>query len=184
MALFIELVPIIAFFIAYQLADLYIATATMMIVSILQIIISWLQKKPISTERWINVILWILFGSVALIFKNSHFIKWKATIGYGVVAAMWARAPYRNNITLLEEDFGNTLHLSRQTWAQLNNAWVVFFCIMGLLNLIVAYNTETKTWVYFKLFGFLGLFPLFIIGQAIYLFCFKKNQLDHERIHR
>ena len=40
---------------------------------------------------------------------------------------------------------------------------------MGVLNLYVAFNYFTDTWVNFKLFGGMGLMLLFVIGQALML---------------
>ena len=40
---------------------------------------------------------------------------------------------------------------------------------MGILNLYVAFNFPTDTWVNFKLFGGMGLMLLFVIGQALML---------------
>jgi intracellular septation protein len=40
---------------------------------------------------------------------------------------------------------------------------------MGLLNLWVAYNFDTDTWVNFKMFGGLGLMVVFVILQALFL---------------
>jgi intracellular septation protein len=46
---------------------------------------------------------------------------------------------------------------------------VAFFIAMGILNLYVAFNFDTDTWVNFKLFGMLGLTLAFVIVQAFYL---------------
>jgi intracellular septation protein len=54
-------------------------------------------------------------------------------------------------------------------WARLNAAWVAFFLAMGILNLYVAYNFSEEVWVNFKLFGFLGLTLVFMLGQGFYL---------------
>lgn len=43
------------------------------------------------------------------------------------------------------------------------------FSVMGIINLYVAYNYSTDTWVNFKLFGFMGLMFAFVILQAILL---------------
>ena len=40
---------------------------------------------------------------------------------------------------------------------------------MGVLNLWVAFNFDTDTWVNFKLFGGMGLMLVFVVGQALYL---------------
>jgi intracellular septation protein len=40
---------------------------------------------------------------------------------------------------------------------------------MGVLNLWVAFNFDTDTWVNFKMFGGIGLMLAFVVGQALYL---------------
>ena len=40
---------------------------------------------------------------------------------------------------------------------------------MGVINLVVAYNFTTDTWVNFKLFGGMGLMLLFVLGQGMLL---------------
>ena len=46
---------------------------------------------------------------------------------------------------------------------------IVFFAVMAVLNIFVAYRFPTETWVSFKLFGSLGLTFVFVIAQALYL---------------
>jgi intracellular septation protein len=40
---------------------------------------------------------------------------------------------------------------------------------MGVVNLAVAYNVPTDTWVNFKLFGLMGLTLAFTLAIGIYL---------------
>ena len=40
---------------------------------------------------------------------------------------------------------------------------------MGFVNLWVAFNFPTSTWVNFKLFGGMGLMLVFVLGQAVFL---------------
>ena len=40
---------------------------------------------------------------------------------------------------------------------------------MGGLNLVIAYGFSLKFWVYYKIFGTLGLSFIFIIAQAFYM---------------
>jgi intracellular septation protein len=54
-------------------------------------------------------------------------------------------------------------------WTKVNWSWVGFFTVMGALNLYVAYNFPTDTWVDFKLFGGMGLMFAFVFGQALML---------------
>jgi intracellular septation protein len=48
---------------------------------------------------------------------------------------------------------------------------------MATLNLWVAENFSTDTWVNFKLFGTIGLMIIFIIGQALWMNKFATAEL-------
>jgi intracellular septation protein len=54
-------------------------------------------------------------------------------------------------------------------WNRVNLIWSIFFAILGFLNLYVAFNYSTDTWVNFKLFGFTALMLVFILGQGVWL---------------
>ena len=64
---------------------------------------------------------------------------------------------------------GAQMTLPEATWRVVNFSWVGFFTVMGFLNLWVAFNFDTATWVNFKLFGGLGLMLVFVLAQAVYL---------------
>jgi intracellular septation protein len=59
--------------------------------------------------------------------------------------------------------------LPEPIWRRLLFSWVAFFTLMGALNLYVAFNYPTDTWVNFKLFGGMGLMLLFVLLQAVLL---------------
>jgi intracellular septation protein len=54
-------------------------------------------------------------------------------------------------------------------WHSLNKAWAIFFFLMGVLNLYVAFEYSEETWVNFKLFGSTGLLIAFVIAQGVWL---------------
>jgi intracellular septation protein len=64
---------------------------------------------------------------------------------------------------------GEQIALPDAAWRRLNTAWVLFFAVMGVLNLYVAYSFSTGAWVNFKLFGFTGLMIAFMVAQGLYL---------------
>jgi intracellular septation protein len=70
---------------------------------------------------------------------------------------------------LLKSVMGSQMELPEGAWRLANWSWIAFFAVMGALNLWVAFNYDTDTWVNFKLFGGMGLMVLFVIGQAIWL---------------
>lgn len=64
---------------------------------------------------------------------------------------------------------GTKISLPEKIWSNLNSSWALFFAIMGIINLYVAYNYSTDTWVNFKLFGSTGLMLVFVVLQGIML---------------
>jgi intracellular septation protein len=64
---------------------------------------------------------------------------------------------------------GAQMTLPDAVWRRVNYSWMGFFAVMGVVNLWVAYNFSTDTWVTFKLFGGLGLMLAFVLAQAVFL---------------
>jgi intracellular septation protein len=61
------------------------------------------------------------------------------------------------------------MQLPEAIWQQMSHAWAGFFALLGILNLYVAFNFTTATWVNFKLFGTTGLMLVFVVLQSVYL---------------
>jgi intracellular septation protein len=81
---------------------------------------------------------------------------------------------------LLKSLMGSQLELPDAAWRVTNWSWIAFFATMGVVNLWVAFNFDTDTWVNFKLFGGLGLMAVFVIGQAFYLGRYMKAEEARE----
>jgi intracellular septation protein len=164
-----DLLPVIVFFAAFKLADIYVATATAIVASFLQVGWLKLRRKPVEPMLWASLGLIVVFGGATLLLRDETFIKWKPTVLYwlfGVVLAVSALVFRRN---LIRTMLGAQVHLPDPVWAKLNWSWVAFFAFMGAANLYVAFRFTTDLWVNFKLFGGMGLMLLFVIGQALFL---------------
>ena len=163
-----DLFPIILFFAAYKLADIYVATAVAIAATFVQIGWLWLRKKRIEPMLWASLVIIVLFGGATLALQNETFIKWKPTVLYWLFAAVLAGAHLlgKNPIRAM---MSGQLPLPEPAWAKLNWSWVGFFAFMGAANLYVAYHYSTDNWVNFKLFGGIGLMLAFVLGQAAFL---------------
>ena len=89
-----------------------------------------------------------------------------------------ARLMRRN---LMKTFMGAQMTLPEPVWERVNQMWMVYFLVMGALNLWVAYSWSTDIWVNFKLFGTLGLTLLFVVLQGVYLSRFLKDSGDEAR---
>jgi len=168
--------PILCFFIAYKLYGIYVATAVTMIASLLQLGVYWFAKKRLENLHLITFILIVILGSATLLFHNAIFIKWKPSVIYWVFAIFLLGSQYFGKKPLLYRFLGKRIELPDRIWKHVNFSWGIFFLLMGLLNLYVAYHYSTNVWVDFKLFGTLGLILLFTVTQVIYMSRHIKEQ--------
>ena len=164
-----DLFPVILFFAAFKLADIYVATAVAIGATFLQIGLLALLRKKIDTMLWVSLGIIIVFGGATLVLRDETFIKWKPTVLYWLFGAVLAGGALFFRRNLIRAVMGSEIRLPEAVWTRLNWSWALFFIFMGAANLVVAYNFPTDLWVNFKLFGGTGLMLLFVIGQALFL---------------
>jgi intracellular septation protein len=169
MRLLFDFLPIVVFFAVYKFLGIYFATLAAIVINLGQVILYWFKHRTLSSIQLISLILILLLGGSTLLFHNELFIKWKPTVFYWVLALTALLSQFIGKKPLIQRLLETNITLPRPVWFSLNRNWVVFFLLMGGLNLWVAYSFNTNTWVNFKLFGLLGITFIFIIIQAIYL---------------
>ena len=164
-----DLVPVILFFAAFKMADIYVATAVAIGATFLQIGVLALLKKKIDSMLWVSLGIIVVFGGATLVLRDETFIKWKPTVLYWLFGIALALSDLLLRRNLIRSMLGAQVQLPEAVWRALNWSWAAFFGVMGVINLLVAFNFSTDQWVTFKLFGATGLMVAFIIGQALYL---------------
>ena len=150
-------------------APVLLSTVVVIIATALQV--AWLvaRGRKVDMMLWVSLALVVVLGGATIWFHNENFIKWKPSVLYWTMAlALWASASLFGKNLLLKL-MGEQVKLPAAIWARLNWLWCGFFTAMGLINLYVAYNFSTDTWVSYKLFGGMGLMFAFMIGQGLYL---------------
>jgi intracellular septation protein len=161
--------PILLFFVAYQLYDIYVATAVAIAASFIQVGYFWLRNHRVEKMHLVTLALLILFGGLTLILRDPLFIKWKPTVVNWLFAVVFLGSHFIGKKTIVERMMSHAVTLPLEIWVRLNTAWSLFFVASGALNLYVAFNYAEATWVNFKLFGLLGLTMVFVVLQALYL---------------
>lgn len=198
MKLLFDFLPIVLFFVAFKVADankeaaaafatahmgfavsggvvvpdvapVLLATVVVVLATLAQVAVLAVRGKKIDLMLWVSLALVVVMGGLTVWLHNETFIKWKPTLLYWVMGGAFALAPLLFGKNLLKLLLGAQLELPAPVWQRLNLAWIAFFAAMGALNLWVAYNFATATWVNFKLFGGLGLMLVFTIAQGLYL---------------
>jgi len=168
--------PILLFFIAYKMYDLYVATAVIIAASLVQISYAWLKHRKVEKMHLITFAMVAIFGGLTLFLQDEMFIKWKPSVINWLFAIAFIGSQYIGQKTFIERMLGGNIQLPRNNWVKLNFSWAMFFAALGFINLYVVYNFDTDTWVNFKLFGMTGLTFAFVLAQGIFLMKFMKQQ--------
>ena len=163
-----DMFPVILFFVVFKLWGIYEATAVAIAATFIQIGWVWFKHKKVEPMHWVSLGVITVFGGATLLLHNETFIKWKPTVLYWLFAgALSGGLLFRKN--LIRSMMEKQMALPDAVWTRLLWSWIAFFGFMGVLNLVVAFNFSTDTWVNFKLFGGMGLMLLFVLGQALIL---------------
>ncbi len=169
MKLLFDLFPVILFFIVFKFFGVFAATAAAIVATFLQV--AWVKHRhgKVDTMLWVSLGIITVFGGATLLLHDETFIKWKPTILYWFFSAalLFSSILFKKNLmrAMLQEK----LTLPDPVWHNLNLAWGLFFAVLGIINLYVAFNFSTDTWVNFKLFGATGLMLVFILLQSLWL---------------
>ena len=163
--LVIEFGPLVAFFAANAGYGIYVATGVFMVVSVFTLGLAYIRARHIPTLPLVSGAIVLVFGGLTLYLQDEIFIKLKPTIVnlLFAVAIFGGLVGGKNYVRSL---MGAMVPLSEEGWRILAMRWAWFFLTMAGINELVWRNFSTDTWVAFKVFGFLPLTIIFVLGQA------------------
>jgi intracellular septation protein len=196
-----DLFPVLLFFVVYKIAGIYpveshafvqqyvssfvaggeipvdlgpimVATLVAMVASVIQVAYVKSRGRKVDVMLWLSVIVIVVFGGATVYLHDPTFIKWKPTILHWLYAAVLLGGQLFFRKNLVREVMAAAVELPDQVWHRLNMAWIAYFFLVGLVNLVVAfviYKGDTDAWVNFKTFGMIGMTFAFLIGQSLYL---------------
>tara|TARA_R110000787_G_scaffold123928_7_gene235055 strand:- start:1244 stop:1795 length:552 start_codon:yes stop_codon:yes gene_type:complete len=178
---FLEYIPLVIFFVFYKFADIYWATASLIVASAIQIAYFIIKKKPVPKRNLIFFGLIAIFGGLTIYMHDDTFLKWKVTIIQGIFAFGLIVSQKFFNKNIIKEFLAEALTLPETIWNKLNLAWAMFFAICGLLNWYIAFNFSLETWVNFKVFGLTALTFVFAIGSVMSLYKYMPDDPEEEK---
>jgi intracellular septation protein len=171
-----EFAPLVAFFVAYMLGGLYVATAVLMAAMLALLASDWLRLKRIPPMHSLSAVLVLIFGGATLALHNPLFIQWKPTVFFWLVSLAFLGSAWIGERTLAErllgatlaEAFGERLRMSAALWRRLNLLWVVFYALLGALNVVVLEYLSERAWAALKLVDVV-LMLIFVASQVMWL---------------
>jgi intracellular septation protein len=153
-----------------------LATAVAIVATICQVGWLLLRKRKVDAMLWISLAIIVVMGGATLLLRDPTFIKWKPTVLYWAFAVVLLGADLLLSKNMIRSMMQGQMSLPDVVWTRLNLSWVLFFAVMGVANLYVAYNYSESTWVNFKLFGGIGLMVVFVVIQGVMLSRFLESE--------
>ena len=192
MKLLFDLFPVILFFVVFKFAGsnpdsaqalatsigyfvdpkqlpILLATAAAIVATIAQIAWTKFRHGKVDMMLWVSFAIIAVLGSATLLLHDDTFIKWKPTVLYWIFSAILLVSNVLFNKNLMKLLLQEKIALPLHAWNRLNLSRSLFFAVLGFINLYVAFNYSTDSWVNFKLFGFTGLMLVFILAQGAWL---------------
>ncbi len=169
----LEFAPLVVFLVAYYLGDFYIATGALMAAMVVLVAVGYLRQGRISTMHAVSAGLVLVFGAATLMLRDQRFIQWKPTVFFWALALAFLASRWIGERPLVARLLGPALGPESQVavsdWQRLNLLWVVFYAMIGALNVAVARMASQDVWVNFKVFGLTALTLAFIAAQVPWL---------------
>lgn len=177
MGLLLDYGPLIAFFIAFRLAGVFVGTAVFMAAIVVAVVVSKVRIGRVSPMLALSAILIVGFGALTIWFHDPRFIQLKPTIIYAGLGSLLLGGALLGRPLLkyvLEAGFEG---LGTRAWLVLSRNWGLFFLGMAVLNEILVRNLSFETWLAVKIWALIPLSMAFGIAHIPYML---KNGLGTE----
>ncbi|MCI5048857.1 MAG: septation protein A [Rickettsiales bacterium] len=176
---FLDMLPLGAFFIGYQLGDLMLATALIMVATVISLGVTYAVERRIATSPLVSGILVGVFGGLTLALNDELFIKMKPTIINCLFASVLLGGVYIFKKGLLKKLLEVAFTISDAGWLKLSARWGFFFLFLAILNEVIWRNFSTDFWVNFKVFGMMSCTIIFSIAQLPLIKKYAVNVSDN-----
>lgn len=144
MKLLFDLFPIVLFFLAYKVYDIYVATLVAITAAFLQIVFFWLKHKRFEKMHVITFLMIFFLGGLTVVLKDPRFLMWKVSVVNVVFALIFLGSFFIGEKTIAERMFGAVLeanedtkvNLPKKSWSFINTLWAGMFLLIALVNVL------------------------------------------------
>lgn len=179
--LLLDFFPLLAFFISYKLADIYVAVAVLMVATAIQTVGNRWHSGKWQKLHLFGLAVALVFGGLTLALHDERFIKWKVTVFFWLIGAVFLagallrRSPLK---ALFESINEQSLPVPQSIWTRVDLIWAVVSVAVGVLNLHVAFSYSLDTWVNFKVWGITVIQLLLFVytGFALYKYLPQEDE--------
>lgn len=163
-AFFAEIIPLMTFFIGYELFGLIPAALLSVLVGAGVMAFAWMNTRRIAAFPAYSIGLAGIFTFIAFAADAEVFIKLQPTVFNGVFGAILL-AGWMRKLAVMKVFFGTQFDLNEETWMTLSFRWGVFFICLAALNEAAWRGLDDDGWVMVKTFVFAPLSAGFMLAQ-------------------
>jgi len=178
----LEFFPLLAFVVAYYMADIFTATALAIAASVVQVAIFWFRDREVKKKHLITLVMIAVFGGLTLVLQDEMFIKWKFTAVSWLFGAVILGSQFIGEKPIVERLMGANFDLQRAIWLRANAATAGLMFVEGFVNIYVMYNYDTETWFNIKFYGMTAMTMVFMLAMGVYLAKYVKDEPEIETI--
>lgn len=151
---------------AHTIARVLLATGAFVAATVAAMAVAQVKLRRIPPMLWISGGLVVVFGGLALWFRDQRFLQMKPTLVYLMLAGVLAFG-LATGRPLLQALLGGAYPgLSEGGWRRLTRNWALFFAGMAAANEVVWRSFGWDVWVAYKLWGAIPLTLLFALANV------------------
>ena len=158
-----DLAPMILFLVLVMVTkNVVLATTIGIGLSLLELAWSLIRRKPIGMLQWAGLGLILLFGGATLLTRDPRFVMVKPTAINLILAATMLKRGW------MERYVPEGLRaITRPLLNLFGYAWAGLMALTAVLNLVLAFTVDPKTWAEVNLFfPPVSIIALFVIQNA------------------
>ena len=174
MLFLIDFAPLVLFLAGYLYKDIFFAILVLMATMPFSLLLKYRMTGKLDRMLMWSTVFLFLFGGASLYLRDAQFLYWKPTALYWAMAVAFIVSQFVGKKPLVQRFFDligelPVGHVSDAQMRVLNLLWAGFFVVLGILNIVVAYNFSEDFWVKFKVFGLTALTIVFMSGQIYWI---------------
>ncbi len=163
--------PLLLFFAAYKLGDIYWATGAFMIAAPIALAVGYRRERRLRAMPVITAAIVLVFGGMTMWLRDPRFIYVKPTIVAGLTGAVLLGGVAAGR-AWMKPLLGTALELDDPGWRTLSLRFGLFSLALAGINELVWRGVTPDAehlWVWFKFLGIPVLTLLFLLSQSAML---------------
>ncbi len=135
MKLLFDFFPLLLFFAAFKIYGIFIATAVVIVASLIQVTWFRLRNGRFEKMHLITMGLVTVLGGLTLALHAKSFVMWKPTAVNWAFAAIFLGSHFIGKQPIIRRLLSAQIELPDRVWSRLSLMWVAFFFVAGAANI-------------------------------------------------